>query len=80
MVQSKKSVSTEVSKENVPFQQCDVKNNPIGHLESELDKKIRLHPKISDSATLVTSVKFSLRLSQNWKSCKHETSHALVGN
>ena len=46
MVHSKKSVSTKVSKETVPFQQefqiqeCDVKNDPIGHLESELDKKI----------------------------------------
>ena len=37
------SISTKVSKEIVPFQQefaikCDVKNDPIGHPESELDK------------------------------------------
>jgi len=46
MVHSKKSVATKVSKEIVPFQQefpnlrvwC--KNDPIGHLESESDKKI----------------------------------------
>jgi len=43
-VHSKKSVSTKVLKEIVPFQQefptweCDVKNNPIGYPES--DKKI----------------------------------------
>jgi len=60
----KKSVSTKVSKEIVPFQEefpileCDVKNYLIGHPES--DKKIRLrlpvllgirlriHPKTSD--------------------------------
>jgi len=40
------SVSTKVSKEIVPspqecpFKECDVKNDPIGHPES--DKKIRL--------------------------------------
>jgi len=45
------SVPTKVSKEIVPFQQefpieCDVKNDPIGHPESE--KKIRLrHPVLS---------------------------------
>jgi len=39
------SVSTTVSKEIVPFQQefltyeCEVKNDPIGQLESESDKK-----------------------------------------
>jgi len=39
------SVSTKVSKEIVPFQQdfpieeCDVKNDPVGHPESESDKK-----------------------------------------
>jgi len=41
------------------MQECDLKNDPIGHPES--DKKIRLavllgirlHPKTSDSATLV---------------------------
>jgi len=43
VVHSKKSVSTTFSKEIVPFQkefpiwECDVKNDPIGHLES--DKK-----------------------------------------
>jgi len=46
VVHSKKSVSTKISKEIVPFQEkfptyeCNVKNNPIGHPES--DKKIRL--------------------------------------
>ena len=64
---SKKSVSIKVSKEiqpspqEYPFKECDVKNNPIGHPES--DKKIRLpvlseirlHPKTSDSATLVST-------------------------
>jgi len=58
VVHSKKSVSTKVSKEIVPFQQefpileCDSKNDPIGHPES--DKKIRLHSKTSDSATLTS--------------------------
>jgi len=61
------SVSIKVSKEILPFPQgypfkeCDVKNDPIGHPES--DKKIRLpvlseirlHPKTSDSATLVST-------------------------
>jgi len=47
-VQRKKSVSPQVSKQNVPFQpefptyECDVKNDPIGLPESELNKKIRL--------------------------------------
>jgi len=42
------SVSTNVSKESVPFQQefpiyeCNVKNDPIAHPESESDKTIRL--------------------------------------
>jgi len=59
------SVSTKFSKETVSFQQefpileGDIKNEPIGHPES--DKKlrlpvllgIRLHPKTSDSATLL---------------------------
>jgi len=45
VVHSKKSVSTKVSKEIVPFQQefpiweCVVKNDPLGHPESESDKK-----------------------------------------
>jgi len=48
VVHSKKSVSTRVSKETVPFQQeftiseCDVKNDPIRLPESESDKNIRL--------------------------------------
>jgi len=66
VVHSKKSASTKLSKEVVPFQQefptqdCDVKIDPIGHPES--DKKIRLrllvlleirlHPKPSDSLRL----------------------------
>jgi len=36
VVHSNKSVSTKNSKEIVPFQeelQCDVKNDPIGHLD-----------------------------------------------
>jgi len=53
-------VSTKVSKKALPFQQefpikeCDVKNDPIEHLESEPDKKIRLrlHPKTSNSLRL----------------------------
>ena len=49
VVHSKKSVSTKVSKEIVPFQQelptweCDVKNDPIGQTES--DKKNPTLPK-----------------------------------
>jgi len=61
-------VSTKVSNEILPFQQefptyeCDLKNDPIGHPES--DKKIRLrltvligirlrlHPKTSDALRL----------------------------
>ena len=68
VVHSKKSVSTKVSNKIVPFQQefptyeCDLKNDPIGHPES--DKKIRLrltvligirlrlHPKTSDALRL----------------------------
>jgi len=68
------SVSTTVSKEIMPFkqklpiQECDTKNDPTGHPESESDKKIRLrlqlqfpmllgirlrlHPKTSDSLRL----------------------------
>ena len=65
VVHSKKSLFQQKFKEIVPFleefsmQECDLKNDPIGHPES--DKKIRLavllgirlHPKTSDSATLV---------------------------
>jgi len=46
VVHSKKSVSTKVSKEIAPFQQefpiskCDIKNDPVGHPESESDTKI----------------------------------------
>jgi len=46
MVHSKKSVPTKILKEIVPFQQefptweCDIKEDPFGHLE--LDKKFRL--------------------------------------
>jgi len=45
VVHSKKSISTKVVKEIVPFKQelsiyeCDVKNDPTGHQESESDKK-----------------------------------------
>jgi len=54
------SVSTKFSKEAVPFLQefpievCDLKNDPIGHPESESNKNIRLwlHPKTSDSSRL----------------------------
>jgi len=57
MVHSKKSVSTKVSKEIVPFPpespiwEYDVKNVSIRHSESH--KNMRLHPKTSDSATQV---------------------------
>jgi len=65
------SVSTKVSKEILPFQQkfptyeCDVKNDPTGHPESDkkirlrlpvlLGIRLRLHPKTSDSGTLIES-------------------------
>jgi len=58
------SVSTKVLKEIVPFQQkfptweCDVKNNPIGRLESDKKFRLRLHPKTtgSGSATLIVTM------------------------
>jgi len=68
VVHSKKSVSAEVSKEIVPFQQefptykCDVQNDPIGHPESRQKNRLRLpvlsgiwlqlHPNTSDSLWL----------------------------
>jgi len=56
VVRSKKSVSSKIVplQQEFPTQECDVKNYLTGHPEP--DKKIRLHPNTSDSATLVTNL------------------------
>jgi len=67
------SVSTKVLKDVVPFQQeipeCDVKNNPTGHPES--DKKIRPLVLLEIRLRLLLKISDSLRLRLHNRGHKH---------